>query len=215
MQMLRFSRARDQVRDAFREMIVSGEIGAGSRLDETRASTSIGVSRTPLREALIALEQEGLVESRPHRGFLVIKPDPELVREAFPILAALEAEAVRLAGKALADAADELAGINEALAKATDRARQYDLDRAFHMRLTAGCANTRLQALLGQERARVRLIDGHHRKGMADLEGTIAEHREIVTLARQGRYERVAEQLRNHWTKGTETVCKWLEEQSR
>ena len=89
-------RTRDQVRDALRAMILDGQIRSSSRIEEVDIGESLGVSRTPVREALIALEQEGLVRSRPNRGFIVAPADADLVSEAFPVLGALEAAALRL-----------------------------------------------------------------------------------------------------------------------
>jgi DNA-binding GntR family transcriptional regulator len=78
-------RARDDVRDLLKSMIRDGALPGGARLDEVRLSERLGVSRTPLREALIAIEAEGMVRSTPNRGFIVVRADAELVREIYPI----------------------------------------------------------------------------------------------------------------------------------
>src|SRR4051794_1931565 len=101
MQVIERQRARDQVRARLREMIGEGTLAPGQRLDEMGLAAAIGASRTPVREALIALEQEGLVQSRPNHGFSVAPMDERLVREVYPILGALEAAAVELAGDRL------------------------------------------------------------------------------------------------------------------
>lgn len=203
-------RVRDDARNLLREMIVGGELGPETHIEEVKISEQIGVSRTPVREALIALEEEGLVRSQPRKGFVVVRPDAALVRESFPILSALEGMAVRLGGDQLRAAAPALRKINEALSRARSKPRQYDLDRAFHVALTEHCGNVRLLRLLGMERARLQLIDGAHAKGIADLEGSCAQHEEIIAAIERGAFDDAAAALTQHWEDGIEVVVKWL-----
>lgn len=201
---------RDDARALIRTMIVEGELAPAAHIEEVKLSEQIGASRTPVREALIALEGEGLVRSAPRKGFVVVEPDAALVRESFPILSALEAAAVRLSGAALKEAAPQLRRINEALARERRKARQYDLDRAFHVALTERCGNLRLLTLIEAERTRARLIDGAHEKGMANLAGSVAEHEEIIALLERGDADAAARVLARHWDNGIDVVVKWL-----
>lgn len=206
------SRARDDVRGLLRDMILSGELAGGARIEEVELAERMGVSRTPVREALIALERDGLVRSRPHRGFVVEAADAGLVREAYPILSALEAAAVRLSWPALKAAASELSDINNQLAAAKGRIEQYRLDRAFHARLTADCGNPRLLALLDVERTRAQRFDGAEARGTADHAGSCREHAAIVAAVRKGDLDGVLRQLAAHWERGVEVVVGWLEQ---
>jgi DNA-binding GntR family transcriptional regulator len=203
-------RVRDDARDLLREMIVTGELPPETRVEEVKISAQIGVSRTPVREALIALEQEGLVCSRPHRGFVVVRPDVGLVRESYPLLSALEATALRLAGPALAAVVPRLRELNGKLGRERQKPRQYDLDRAFHAALTSPCGNSRLLALLKMERARVQLFDGSHARGMANLVGSVAEHAAVVEAIARGETTTAADLLAHHWENGIEVVTQWL-----
>lgn len=205
-------RARDDARDLLREMIVGGELPAEMHVEEIKMSEQIGVSRTPVREALIGLEHEGLVRSSPRKGFVVVSPNEAMVRESFPILSALEAMAVTLSGDALIAAAPKLRAINDAVAREKKRARQYDLDRAFHVALTENCGNQRLLALLDMERRRAQLIDGAHSKGMANLDGSCAEHAAIIGAIEEGDLAGAADRLSAHWEHGIEVVAKWLKD---
>ena len=209
---LEFRTARQLTRDHLRAMIVEGRLSSDTRLEEVKLSKQIGISRTPLREALITLEEEGLVRSTPHKGFVVVTPNEEFVRESYPILAALEAMAVRMSGEALRADAPRLKALNAALAGETARPRQYGLDREFHAALTQHCGNARLLKLLGRERARAQLVDGSHRRGMADLAGSVAMHAAIVDAIEEGRSEDAAALLLGHWQEGTEVVAQWLRE---
>jgi DNA-binding GntR family transcriptional regulator len=195
-------------------MILDGELAAGSRIEEVDLATRIGVSRTPVREALIALERDGLVQSRPHRGFTVTPADASLVREAFPVLAALEGAAMRLAWPRLREVASELAELNGKLAAAKARADQYALDHAFHARLTADCGNDRLLELLEIERARARRFDGADRRGTADQAGSCREHAAIIAAIRKDDLAEAASRLQDHWERGIGVVIQWLEQSS-
>ncbi|HYD85009.1 MAG TPA: GntR family transcriptional regulator [Opitutus sp.] len=207
-------RMRDEARALLRSMIVEGGLAPATHIEEVKLSQQIGASRTPVREALIALEGEGLVQSAPRKGFVVVEPNAALVRESFPILSALEGMAVRISGAALKTAAPQLRRINEALARERKKARQYDLDRAFHVALTKHCGNRRLLMLLEAERARAQLIDGAHQKGMANLKGSVEEHNEIIAALERGNADGAALVLARHWDNGINVVVKWLSEKS-
>lgn len=203
-------RARDQVRVLLHSMICDGRLGSGEHLDEIGLSRRIGVSRTPLREALIAMESAGLVQSAPNKGFSVTAVNETLVREVFPILATLEAQAVRLSGRVLISSAPQLAAVNDALARAARKSKQYALDSVFHSRLTEHCGNARLLRLLESHRELARRFDGAHTRGTADQSGSCQEHDAIIAAVADGELARAAELLLAHWQRGEDTVIAWL-----
>ena len=205
------TRARDDVRDALRRLIVSGEFAADAKFEEVEIATRLGVSRTPVREALIALEHEGLVRSRPNKGFVLVPADADLVRESYPILAALEAAALTLAGPHLRAALSELRALDDKLAKATRPSVQYELDHAFHRRLIRDCGNQRLLEMIETERTRAQRFDGAHRRGMADRDGSRAEHRAIIAAIVRNDIAEAARTLAAHWERGIGVVVGWLE----
>jgi DNA-binding GntR family transcriptional regulator len=208
---LSLQRARDGARDLVRQMIVTGELPPDAHVEEIKLSEQIGVSRTPVREALIALEQEGLVRSRPRRGFVVVRPDVAMVRESYPILSALETAAVRLTGEKLPALAPKLKELNAAMSRERKKSRLYNLDRAFHATLTNDCGNARLLTLLNAERTRAALIDGAHARGMANVEGSVSEHGAIIEAIERGALARAINILTQHWAQGTEVVVRWLD----
>lgn len=85
-----------KLRDDIENGIVTGEFEPGERLDETQLAMRFGVSRTPIREALMQLSAIGLVEIRPRRGAVVVDPAPQRVYEMFEVMAELEGMAVLL-----------------------------------------------------------------------------------------------------------------------
>lgn len=88
-----------KLRDEIENGIVTGEFEPGERLDETQLAARFGVSRTPIREALMQLSAIGLVEIRPRRGACVIDHAPQYVFEMFEVMAELEAMAGALAAR--------------------------------------------------------------------------------------------------------------------
>ena len=127
-----------------RELIVSGEIRAGSRLSELALVERLGISRTPLRAALAQLGQEGLVEAIPSGGYAVRSFTREDVIDAIELRGVLEGMALRLAAERgvaparMGELQRLLEGIDEALqgaAEEMDFDRYVDLNASFHEKL--------------------------------------------------------------------------------
>ena len=193
-------------------MIGDGSLPGGTRLDEMRLSQRIGVSRTPLREALIAMEAEGLVRSAPNRGFVVVRADAELVREIYPIKAALESAALRLGAEEARARVPELRAINAKLAAETSKTKMHKLDAQFHELLLAGCKNEGLMAMVDTFRSQAARVDGAHKRGMADRDGSCRQHEAVLEALEAGDYDAAETRLRTHFQLGAEVVVKWLEE---
>ena len=96
------------------------------RLDERRLSEGLGISRTPIREAMTVLEQEGFVRTRPRRGIFVVRKTKREIVEIITVMAALESMAARLAAERAADA--EIAGLRRLMAEF--RAEPYGAEQA-------------------------------------------------------------------------------------
>jgi len=92
-------RASDRAYSALREQILDGELAPGTLLAEVEQSTRLGVSRTPLREALSRLAADGLVSSHSGRGVVVTDVPPTRISELFEVRSALEEQAARLAAR--------------------------------------------------------------------------------------------------------------------
>src|ERR1044071_4850734 len=116
------------------------------RLDERRLSEGLGVSRTPIREAMTLLEQEGFVRTRPRRGIYVVKKTKREIVEMITVMAALESMAARLAAERASDA--EIAEMRRAMdevrnGNSGERLDEYsDANIAFHQAIIrmGGCA---------------------------------------------------------------------------
>lgn len=86
---------RDAVQSAVLDKLLRGDYPVGTRINEVHLAAELGVSRTPLREALSALANDGLIEARPSRGFWLSPLTDTEVRETYPIISALEQFALR------------------------------------------------------------------------------------------------------------------------
>jgi len=202
-------RTRDEVASVMRRLILEGVLKPGARLEEEELGRRIGVSRTPIREALITLEAEGWVHSVVNKGVSVAPANEALVCELYPILGALEAAALRLTTWTAARIA-ELRNFNRRLALEKRRDRQFALDAAFHRALVAHCGNARLLAMLDLHWAQAGRYDGAARRGTADREGSCADHEAICGSLEAGDIEKAAALLLRHWDHGVEVVRTWL-----
>lgn len=203
---------RDQVRIELIDWLSDGRLAPGQRLEEERLSRALGVSRTPLREALSNLASEGLVEAVPRRGFRVPKLSAERVRDIYPVIGSLEGLALRLSGTRVRELAAGLDALNDRLALSHLSARQRaDLDRRWHETLVSRNPNRELAALLERTRSRMQPYAGSWDRNAADIEASRAEHAEIAHLLGSGEVDEAAEAVLRHWVRGIQLVAAWVE----
>jgi DNA-binding GntR family transcriptional regulator len=176
---------------ALRELILRGELAPGTRLGEVELAVRLGVSRTPVREALTRLAAEGLVELVPNRGATVSSWTAAELAGVFDLRAALEPRLTELAATRATPAdlvvLDELATAMRA-AGAPGPGRDLDaivtLNREFHDRLVAIADQPALAAALaGAVRAPI-VLRNFHRYDEQSLSRALAHHVEIVAALR-------------------------------
>lgn len=147
--------ARDRAYLDLRYRILTGRLAPGTTLLETDIAGMLGLSRTPVREAVIRLAEEGLVRIRPRHGVTVIDLTLADFRDILEVFSALEVRAVALtAGRPLLpEHRDTLVNLTQRMERATaegDIARWSDLDDDFHATLVGLCGNSRLQRSIGE-----------------------------------------------------------------
>lgn len=207
---------RDQVREELVGWLADGRLEPGQRLEEERLSRALGVSRTPLREALSNLASEGLVEAVPRRGFRVPKLSAERVRDLYPVIGSLEGLALRLSGARVRELATGLEDLNERLAGSHLSPRQRaDLDRRWHEMLVSRNPNRELAMLLERTRNRVRPYAGSWDRSTAEVEISRTEHTEISRLLGAGQVDEAAEAVLRHWVRGIQVVAAWVGDTAR
>jgi len=177
-------RVRERLVVALRERIVSGRLGAGEKLNERVLSLALKASRTPLREALLRLEREGLVRSDLRRGFTVEPLSAKEVRETYPILARLECLAVEGSAELLPVLVPKLTKINREFARSRSAVQALDLDTLWHDTLMGRSTNRRLMEMVATLRRAIRRYELIY-MGDADLTGiSVAQHEDIIAAIR-------------------------------
>ncbi len=159
---IRRASLHDEVVGRVRDMIIEGQLSAGSRIHEGRLCEQLGVSRTPLREALKVLATEGLVDLSPNRGAIVREVTPKDMCDMLRVLGQLEALAGELA---CANASDQdIADIHEMHKRmmahyvARNRMEYFKLNQAIHSAFVRLADNPTLQALHETLQARIKRV---------------------------------------------------------
>lgn len=203
---------RDEVREALLEWLAAGRLAPGQRLEEARLSQALGVSRTPLREALASLARDGLVEAVPRRGFRVPGLKAETARDLYPVIGSLEGLALRLSGAGAITLATGLEELNGRLAVPHLTARQRaEADRRWHEHLVSRNPNRELATLLERCRQRAQPYAGSWARSEADVAASRDEHAEIARLVGAGRIDEAAEAVLRHWVRGIRVATAWVE----
>ncbi len=207
---------REAVYDRLKSAIVEGELAPGARMLEVELAGKLGVSRTPVREALVRLAQEGLAELLPGRGARVRVLSPAEVSEVYEVRAALEAEAARLAAQRASEGElEELARLEAALHRIpkTDLAEQTRADTRFHAALVAASGNRELERLFHQLDAKLALAR-RYSSDENQSPKTLAEHRAILEAILAGDPDRAAAAARAHIERFKALVARRLKEAS-
>ena len=121
--------AREKTYEYLKSNILSGHFVPGERLAEEHLATELGVSRTPVREALHKLEQEGLIEPLESRGFRVPQDSPEEIEDLFDIRTVLEGYTLKIICERITD--EQMAMLEEIIEKADDALRRKRIDEVF------------------------------------------------------------------------------------
>lgn len=192
---------REQVRRVVLRRILQGELSGGASMNEAQLAEDLGVSRTPVREALMQLEQEGFLLSDPGRGFFVAPLTVQEVRDVFPLVGVLEGTALRWAGPPPAEAVARLEAINAELAKVDkDPENALSLNGQWHRLLIAHCDNQRLRDMIEQLRRQAyRYEYNYFLPGMARTGTSVGLHRAITDPLRRGDVEAACAAIDQHW----------------
>jgi DNA-binding GntR family transcriptional regulator len=189
---------RSDIQSLIAGRIVSADLAAGARVRDTEVAQQLGVSRTPVREALIRLEKQGLIDSDPGRGFRVRHLSAIEANETYPILWTLEGLALRSSAPISAIAAQSLNRLAAAIAAAKSPSRRIDLDDQWHTLLLAGSHNERLLSMIGELKDVVRRYELRYMESEPLVRASAADHAAIVRAARTDTGKASA-LLEKHW----------------
>jgi DNA-binding GntR family transcriptional regulator len=196
---------KEQVYEHLREQMRTGEIRPGSVIDMEETSKKLGVSKTPLRDALLQLEMEGFVTILPRRKVVVNILTEEDIRNSYDIIGALESIALLKAFDRIRPAdIDAMQALNDAMAKAIDENDfdlYYEKNLALHNTFLNCCGNESLIKIV--KTLKKRLYDFPRSKGFVKEweQASIGEHQALIDLLRQGKREEAANHIRDvHWS---------------
>lgn len=200
----------DAVTGRIRDMIVEGAYPPGSRLPERVLCETLGISRTPLREALKVLASEGLLEIAPNRGARVAGLTAEDVDELFPVMGALEALAGELACARISET--ELAEIRALHYQMVlhhtrgERPPYFDLNQQIHEKILEAARNPTLSAAYTNLAGRIRRARYTANISADRWAQAVAEHEEMLQALTDRDGDRLAEILKRHLHNKCETV---------
>jgi DNA-binding GntR family transcriptional regulator len=193
---------RDQAYVRLRDAILDGTLEPGEQLRDAEIAEWLGLSRTPIREALARLEEYGLVETAPNRYTRVTALSAGDARDAFTVVAALHSLAASLGVPRIDES--ELAAMRSANEDFAAALRTNEVDGAlaaddrFHDVLVHASANREVARSLERLTPKIRRLE---RARFGSLAGrrSIEQHDEIIVLCTSGRAEEAAQAVRDNW----------------
>ncbi len=208
---------RDVVFNTLRQAILKGELAPGERLMEIQLADRLGVSRTPIREAIRKLELEGLVLMIPRKGAEVAKISEKSLRDVLEVRRSLEELAIELACHRMGEEEiTELEDAQEAFKTAIasgDAMKIAETDEAYHDVIYKGTGNDRLVQILNNLREQMYRYRLEYIKDADKRQILLAEHDLILKAVRERRIEDAKKTMREHIDNQEITVSRNIKEQ--
>jgi DNA-binding GntR family transcriptional regulator len=198
----------EEVAERLRQRIFARELEPGSWIDELKLCAELGISRTPMREALKVLASEGLVTMRVRRGAYVTEMSERDVREAYQLLSLLESDAASVVARQASDA--ELAELRELhrtleeslAAGEAGRERFFAANERFHLRIVEIDGNRWRMQIITDLRRVMKLNRHHSLFKQGRLQESLQEHREMLAALLERDPDRAARLVRCHFDNG-------------
>jgi DNA-binding GntR family transcriptional regulator len=195
-------RRAEGLRDQLEQDIVTGHFKPGERLDEQSLAARFGVSRTPIREALMQLASSGMVELQSRRGAFVASLGFKDIVERFETMAALEGMCGALAARRITDAErSELVDAHEACAEAARNGSAdtyYYANERFHQTIYEACHNSYLAGQARQLHTRLKPFRRLQLRARHRVSHSLGEHQKIVEAILAGDSAKAEHRLREH-----------------
>ena len=206
-----------QVAERLRFLIDSGELAPGARLNETELCRNMGVSRTPLREAIRSLATEGLVELQPNRGAIVSVVSQDDVTEILPIMASLEGLGGRLAAVQMqTEQIKQIRQIHNQMVthyQNNEMTEYFETNRLIHELITEGSGNQTLVDTIDSLSAKVRRARFSAQMTLESWAKAVSEHEEMITALEARDPDRLEAILIQHVETKRTTILGSLQQQ--
>ncbi len=199
----------ERVAERLRERILAHSLAPGSWIDEQALTAELGISRTPLREALKVLAAEGLVTMKLRRGAYVTEVSERDLVEVFHLLSLLESDAAASVARDATDAElAELAALHRRLEDTVaDRDAFFAANEHFHMRLLEIAGNRWRNQMVGDLRKVMKLYRHHSLFKQGRLEASLKEHRKIMAALKARNPALVQQLMQQHLARGREAAA--------
>ncbi|MFT4005538.1 MAG: GntR family transcriptional regulator [Lacrimispora sp.] len=208
---------RDVVFNTLRQAILKGELAPGERLMEIQLAERLGVSRTPIREAIRKLELEGLVLMIPRKGAEVAKISEKSLRDVLEVRRSLEELAIELACQRMtSEDIDELEKKQEEFQAAIINGKVMEIaetDEAYHDVIYKGTCNDRLVQMINNLREQMYRYRLEYIKDEDKRQILLLEHENILRALKQRKTEEAKEAMREHIDNQEITVSRNIKEQ--
>jgi len=194
----------EEVAELLRQRIFNRELEPGSWIDELKIAEELGISRTPLREALKVLAAEGLVTMKVRRGAYVTEVSEQDLTDVYHLLSLLESDAAGVVATQADDAQlAELQALHSQLeAAVNDRDRFFEINERFHMRLLE-LANNRWRDQMVADLRKVMKLNRHNSLFKSGrLEESLTEHRAIMQALLARDAVATTARMREHFANG-------------
>lgn len=200
--------AKDHAYQQIQQWIIDGTLLPGEKLNDVELAQALGVSRTPIREALQILELEGFVKMYPGKATQVTEIERESIKELLPPLAALQVLATKIACEHIEDSTiNELEEINERFEKAIRTENYYSalkIDETFHQAIVDASNNSYIKQIVRSLQAHVRRHFFHN--GIVLTESSITDHKEIIQTLKEKNPDKAAEIIEKNWLRTLEIL---------
>jgi DNA-binding GntR family transcriptional regulator len=201
---------REDVSNEILQLIHVGEFLPGTRLRDATLAARLGVSRTPVREALLRLSRDGHLESIPGRGFRVRQLDPTEIRDVGTILSTLEPLGLRVSSDFPRERLDRLAALDGRMGRTRgDPAASIELHDEWHRILLEACPNRRLIQMVSTLRQTPRRYLHSYMRQTGGLSLSTGQHAKILDALGRGDRDSAVRHLEQHWRRGTEELEAW------
>ncbi len=188
--------------EAIRDSIIRGELALGQALTEAALSQALGISKTPVREALSLLKSEGLVVSETHKGYKVFSMDQAQLVEFCELRFALESQALRYAAERnqaeLSEALDSVLDRMEAHLRGSDREAYLSLDTEFHRSFFLKSGNRFLLEHYDHINSMIETMRHYISHSDEATQASLEGHRKMARLIQSGPLEEAIQELEEH-----------------
>lgn len=193
---------KEKAYDILKELILTGRLEQGKLHNEKRLAEVLGVSRTPVREALLELSREGMVSFVPSKGVKVLKITPKQVQEVFELRRIIEGYIIKSVSKQLTPAdlkkIEKILGKQDRSASKDEELSFIEMDKEFHLFMASKMGNQQIEAILQNLRDQIHLMGIRAIKDQSRSQQVLKEHQRIFSALKKKDAKRAHEELMKH-----------------